>query len=84
MNILGLSGSLRAGSYNTLALKAAQKLAPSGIRIEIASIGDVPIYNDDQRVQGEPAAVAALKEKVRRADGLLIATPEYNFSSPEC
>jgi chromate reductase len=82
MNILGLSGSLRAGSYNTLALKAAQKLAPSGIRIEIASIGDVPIYNDDQRVQGEPAAVAALKEKVRRADGLLIATPEYNFSIP--
>jgi len=82
MNILGLSGSLRAGSYNTRALKAAQKLAPSGIRIEIASIGDVPIYNDDQRVQGEPAAVAALKEKVRRADGLLIATPEYNFSIP--
>ncbi|MET3394979.1 chromate reductase [Variovorax sp. 1140] len=82
MNILGLSGSLRAGSYNTLALKAAQKLAPAGIRIEIASIGDVPIYNDDQRVQGEPAAVTALKEKVRRADGLLIATPEYNFSIP--
>lgn len=82
MNILGLSGSLRAGSYNTLALKAAQKLAPAGIMIEIAGIGDIPMYNDDQRAQGEPAAVAALKEKVRQADGVLIATPEYNFSIP--
>ena len=82
MNILGLSGSLRTGSYNTLALKAAQKLAPAGIMIEIAGIGDIPMYNDDQRAQGEPAAVAALKEKVRQADGVLIATPEYNFSIP--
>lgn len=82
MNILGLSGSLRTGSYNTLALKAAQKLAPAGIVIEIASIGDIPMYNDDQRAQGQPAAVAALKEKVRQADAVLIATPEYNFSIP--
>ncbi|MEJ1130870.1 NADPH-dependent FMN reductase [Variovorax sp. CCNWLW225] len=82
MNILGLSGSLRAGSYNTLALKAAQKLAPAGVVVEIATIGDIPMYNDDQRAQGEPAAVAALKEKVRQADGVLIATPEYNFSIP--
>jgi len=50
--------------------------------IEIASIGDIPMYNDDQRARGEPAAVAALKEKVRQADGVLIATPEYNFSIP--
>ena len=82
MNILGLSGSLRAGSYNTLALKAAQKLAPAGIMIEIASIGDIPMYNDDQRAQGEPTPVAALKAKVRQADAVLIATPEYNFSIP--
>lgn len=82
MNILGLSGSLRAGSYNTLALKAAQKLAPTGIRVEIASITDIPMYNDDVRAQGEPAAVAALKAKVRQADAVLIVTPEYNFSIP--
>jgi chromate reductase len=82
MNILGLSGSLRAGSYNTLALQAAQKLAPAGIMIEIASIGDIPMYNDDQRAQGEPTPVAALKAKVRQADAVLIATPEYNFSIP--
>lgn len=82
MNILGLSGSLRAGSYNTLALKAAQKLAPAGISVEIASIAEIPMYNDDVRAQGEPAAVAALKAKVRHADAVLIVTPEYNFSIP--
>lgn len=82
MNILGLSGSLRAGSYNTMALKAAQKLAPAGISVEIASIAEIPMYNDDVRAQGEPAAVAALKAKVRQADAVLIVTPEYNFSIP--
>ena len=82
MNILGLSGSLRAGSYNTMALKAAQKLAPAGINIEIAGIAEIPMYNDDVRAQGEPAPVAALKAKVRQADAVLIVTPEYNFSIP--
>lgn len=82
MNILGLSGSLRTASHNTFALKAAQKLAPPGITIEIASIADIPMYNDDVRTQGEPASVAAMKEKVRQADAVLIATPEYNFSIP--
>ncbi len=82
MNVLGISGSLRAGSYNTLALKAAQKLAPAGMTIEIASIADIPLYNDDVRAQGDPAPVAAMKAKVRQADAVLIATPEYNFSIP--
>jgi chromate reductase len=82
MNIIGLSGSLRAGSYNTLALKAAQRLAPAGITIDIAGIGDIPLYNDDQRARGEPLPVAALKAKIRQADAVLIATPEYNFSIP--
>ena len=82
MKILGLSGSLRAGSYNTLALKAAQRLAPEGITIEIAGIAGIPMYNDDVRAQGEPAPVSALKAKLRQADAVLIATPEYNFSIP--
>lgn len=82
MNILGLSGSLRAASYNSLALKAAQKLAPPGITVDIASIADIPLYNDDVRAQGEPASVTAMKAKVRQADAVLIATPEYNFSIP--
>ena len=82
MKVIGISGSLRAGSYNTMALKAAQKLAPAGIEVEIAGIADIPLYNDDVRAAGEPEAVAALKAKIRAADGVLLVTPEYNFSIP--
>jgi chromate reductase len=80
MNVLGISGSLRQGSYNSMALRAAQKLAPEGMRIDIADIGAIPMYNDDVRAAGEPAAVAQLKARVRAADALLLVTPEYNFS----
>jgi chromate reductase len=82
MKILGISGSLRQGSFNTMALRAAQKLAPSGIEVEIADISGIPMYNDDVRVAGEPAEVAALKAKIRAADAVLLVTPEYNFSIP--
>ncbi len=82
MNVLGICGSLRQGSYNAMALRAAQKLAPAGMKIDIADISRIPLYNDDVRASGEPAEVAALKAQVRAADALLIATPEYNFSIP--
>lgn len=82
MNVLGISGSLRQGSYNTMALRAAQKLAPQGMRIELAPLDDIPMYNDDVRAQGFPAPVQALKDKVRAADAVLLVTPEYNFSIP--
>jgi chromate reductase len=82
MKILGISGSLRKGSFNSMALRAAQKLAPEGMQIEIADIATIPMYNDDVRLAGEPAPVAELKAKVRAADAVLIVTPEYNFSIP--
>jgi chromate reductase len=82
MKVIGISGSLRAASFNTFALKAAQKLAPAGMEIEIASIADIPLYNDDVRAAGDPASVTALKAKIKAADGILIVTPEYNFSIP--
>jgi chromate reductase len=82
MKVLGICGSLRQGSYNAMALRAARKLAPAGITIEIADIGRIPLYNDDVRLAGEPGAVQELKAQVRAADALLIATPEYNFSIP--
>lgn len=83
MKVLGISGSLRKGSYNTMALRAAQRLAPAaGVELSIADIAPIPLYNDDVRVAGEPAAVTALKAQVRAADALLIVTPEYNFSIP--
>ena len=82
MNVLGISGSLRQASYNTMALRAAQKLAPEGMRIEIADISTIPLYNDDVRAAGYPDSVAQLKERVRAADAVLLVTPEYNFSIP--
>ena len=82
MKVLGISGSLRKGSYNSMALRAAQKLAPAGMEISIADISQIPMYNDDVRAAGEPAAVTALKAQVRAADAVLIVTAEYNFSIP--
>lgn len=82
MNVLGISGSLRQGSYNLMALRAAQKLAPAGMEITIADIGRIPLYNDDIRQAGDPAAVKELKAQVRAADAILLVTPEYNFSVP--
>lgn len=82
MKVLGISGSLRKGSFNSMALRAAQKLVPAGMTLDIADISDIPLYNDDVRVAGEPEAVTALKAQVRAADAVLIATPEYNFSIP--
>lgn len=80
--ILGISGSLRMQSTNTMALRNAQKLAPEGMSIEVADISDIPFYNADLHALGEPAAVTKLKGQIREADAVLIATPEYNFSIP--
>jgi NAD(P)H-dependent FMN reductase len=81
--IIGLSGSLRRLSFNTMLLRAAADLAPAGTTISIESIRDIPLYDADvEAASGVPAAVQALKEKIASADGLLIATPEYNNSIP--
>lgn len=78
MKILAVSGSLRAASYNTALLHAARDLAPDAMTIEIFGLGDLPFFNQDVEDQGDPAPVAAWKDAVRAADGLLIACPEYN------
>jgi len=80
--VLGISGSLREGSYNTAALRAAQELAPEGMAIGIASIADIPFYNADVQALGFPAPVEALGEAIRAADAVLFACPEYNYSVP--
>jgi chromate reductase len=83
IRVLGLSGSLRRGSYNTAALRAAQELAPPGITIEFfEGLRDIPPYDDDQRQAGYPPVVEGLRTRIRAADALLIATPEYNYSVP--
>ncbi len=82
VRILGISGSLRRGAFNTSALRAAQELAPQGMTIDLLEIGNIPLYNDDVRAQGFPPAVEALRQRIKAADGVLFATPEYNYSIP--
>ena len=82
MKVLAMVGSLRKGSYNKLALKAALELKPAGMEIESADIGALPLYDDDLRESGYPPAVQKLREQVRAADALLFVTPEYNYSVP--
>ncbi len=78
--ILGFCGSLRAKSYNMMALKVAGSLMPAGMTMEIASIGDLPLYNMDVQEKGFPAPVTRLRDQVLAADALLFASPEYNWS----
>ena len=80
MKVLGISGSLRAGSYNTAALKACAELLPSGMTLSFARIDDLPLFNQDVMDAGIPAPVKRLRGEMTAADGLLIASPEYNFS----
>ncbi len=82
MRILGICGSLRKASYNRGLLVAARDLAPSGTTIEIAELGDIPLFDQDVEARGDPAPVASLKERIRQADAVLIATPEYDWGVP--
>jgi chromate reductase, NAD(P)H dehydrogenase (quinone) len=80
--VLGISGSLRRGSYNSALLRAAMPLMPPDAALEIASIRGIPFYDGDIEAQGIPAAVSALKDAVVAADGVLLVTPEYNNGIP--
>jgi chromate reductase, NAD(P)H dehydrogenase (quinone) len=80
LKVLGISGSLRKSSYNTAALRVAQTLAPDGVRIEILDLAPLPLYNEDVKAQGFPPVVQELRDKIKAADALLFATPEYNYS----
>jgi chromate reductase, NAD(P)H dehydrogenase (quinone) len=81
--IIGISGSLRRGSYNTSLLRAAAQLMPSNAQLRIETIAGIPLYDGDlEAAEGIPQPVASLKEAVAAADGLLLVTPEYNNSLP--
>lgn len=82
LHFLGISGSLRKASLNSAALRALTPLLPAHITLEIADLAPIPIYNDDVRAAGYPAAVDALRAQLAKADAVIIATPEYNFSVP--
>lgn len=81
--IVGLSGSLRAGSYNTALLRAAAGLMPAGATLEVATLHGIALYNgDDEARSGIPPAVQQLKERIVASDALLLVTPEYNNGMP--
>jgi chromate reductase len=79
--ILGIAGSLRKASYNRGALRAAQQLCPEGARIEVIELDGIPGFSQDEE-QKPPAKVVELKRRIREADAILFATPEYNYGLP--
>ncbi|MEE2861946.1 MAG: NADPH-dependent FMN reductase [Pseudomonadota bacterium] len=81
--ILGLSGSLRRTSFNSGLLRAAQQVAPDSVTLTIGSIREVPLYDGDlETAEGIPSVVKSLVDQLAAADGLLLATPEYNNGVP--
>jgi chromate reductase, NAD(P)H dehydrogenase (quinone) len=81
VSIFGFAGSLRLGSYNKMLLKIAQELSPENVKIEIFDLEGIPIFNQD--LENKPNdKLKIFKEKIKAADGLLIVTPEYNYSVP--
>jgi chromate reductase, NAD(P)H dehydrogenase (quinone) len=82
VRLLGLSGSLRRASANTAALRAAAQLAPAGVEVVLHPLDDVPLYHGDVEArEGYPESVVALRRAIAEADGLLLASPEYNWST---
>jgi NAD(P)H-dependent FMN reductase len=83
IEIAGIAGSLRQGSYNRALLRTAAELMPEGAELRTLSIDEVPLYNGDvERSTGVPRAVETLKEGLAGAAGLVLATPEYNNGMP--
>lgn len=83
IKIVGISGSLRKGSFNAALLRAASEVSPQDCIVDIASIRGIPLYDEDMEKEfGVPEVVLRIKERIANADGLLMATPEYNSSIP--
>lgn len=82
IKVLAFAGSLRKGSFNKALLRASKDLSPKLMKIEIFDLEGIPLFNADVEAQGDPDRVVEFKEAIRNADGLLIATPEYNHGVP--
>lgn len=82
IRVLGIAGSLRAGSYNRWLIHAAREGAADGIEITEFDLKDIPLYNADVEAAGLPESVAKFKDAISAHDALLIATPEYNYGIP--
>lgn len=80
LKLVGISGSLRQASHNTALLKTAAKMLPESVELTLVSIGELPFFNSDLTDESALKQVEAFKKVVSEADGLLIASPEYNYS----
>jgi chromate reductase, NAD(P)H dehydrogenase (quinone) len=78
LRLLGISGSLREGSYSTAILRSAGKLLSQNAQIDLLPLDQLPLYNEDDDTENPPAAVVELRQRMAAADGLVIVTPEYN------
>lgn len=83
VKLIGLSGSLRRGSFNSAVLRAAAAVMPAGSELRIEAIAGIPLYNgDDEAASGVPASVTRIRDAIADADGFLLVKPEYNNSVP--
>ncbi len=82
LDIVGLCGSLRAASFNRMAMALAAECMPASMALEVLDWREIPVFDGDVFERGLPPLVAALHQRIRRADGVLIVSPEYNFSVP--
>jgi chromate reductase len=82
LKLIGISGSLRHGSFNTALLRAAIELVPDGVTLEFKTLHGIPLYDGDVEAEGIPSSVVALKEAIVAAQGVLLVTPEYNNGIP--
>jgi chromate reductase, NAD(P)H dehydrogenase (quinone) len=82
VTILALAGSLRRASYNRGLIRSAQELAPEDVTVDVFDLRALPFFDADVEALGDPRPVEALKDAIRSADALLIATPEYNHGVP--
>ncbi len=81
-NVITICGSLRKASFNRMLADVLPALAPAGMTIKASPSIEMPLYNADVQAQGWPAAVTALSDAIRAADGVILVTPEYNYSMP--
>lgn len=83
LKFVSLLGSLRAGSFNAVVARNLDQLAPAGVEVSaLGSVGDIPHYDADLQAQGLPESVVGMGKAVAAADGVIIVTPEYNYSVP--
>jgi len=83
LHVVSICGSLRQGSLNAAVQRALPELAPADLRVTtLSGIGDMPLYNADLQAQGFPKPVTEMAEAIRRADGVIFCSPEYNYSVP--